>query len=328
MTCRNKNSHVGKAIPVELLITLNEAIELIPSHYENELCQFIRHHHLYHYHDPYLPSTPVLETTTNLITNNTADARSTPPAINPANEQLSTRSDLIVQFFTKLRERGLRLMRFMFTDKDERQINAITNIFGEDAVQRWFQPTENREGRRCDYADHCEIIVSMMQRHYDIHMNRPVGGVIVLERPTIFMAVYRSHGWRRWARNSRITIPIGKTTMMIESQWRILKRDFLVNSIRPDVWIIWWSGLYHSEADSYYPSHVFIKNHWELDQFVREWHAKTGRGEPGFNSRRNRSENMNAEKLYSLSIENWTCGCPSYAKSRFMLCKHLIPCLS
>ena len=62
---------------------------------------------------------------------------------------------------------------------------------------------------------------------------------------------------------------------------------------------------------------------WELE-FVREWHTKTGRGEPGSNSRRNRSENTNAEELYLPSIENWTCGCPSYAKSRFMLCKHLI----
>ncbi|KAG2206480.1 hypothetical protein INT45_005516, partial [Circinella minor] len=62
---------------------------------------------------------------------------------------------------------------------------------------------------------------------------------------------------------------------------------------------------------------------WELE-FVHEWHTKTGRGEPGSNSRHNRSENDNAEELYLPSIENWMCGCPSYAKSRFMLCKHLI----
>ncbi|KAI9243341.1 hypothetical protein BDA99DRAFT_449198, partial [Phascolomyces articulosus] len=53
---------------------------------------------------------------------------------------------------------------------------------------------------------------------------------------------YKESWWNTWARSTRTAIPIIKTTMMIESQWRILKRDFLVNSIRPRldylVWII------------------------------------------------------------------------------------------
>ena len=36
ITCRNKNSDVGKAIPAELLITMSEAIELIPSRYDDD----------------------------------------------------------------------------------------------------------------------------------------------------------------------------------------------------------------------------------------------------------------------------------------------------
>ncbi|KAI7858088.1 hypothetical protein BDC45DRAFT_532368 [Circinella umbellata] len=36
ITCRNKNSDVGKAIPAELLITTSEAIELIPSRYDDD----------------------------------------------------------------------------------------------------------------------------------------------------------------------------------------------------------------------------------------------------------------------------------------------------
>lgn len=158
-------------------------------------------------------ATATTTNTTTTTTPTTADVPSTPPAVNPTNEQLSTRSDLISQFFTKLRERGLRSVRFMFTDKDEGQINAIANVFGEEAVrlclwhlmravklqlaknkledpqydveeamrrftfvERSFQPTENREGRRCERADHREIIVAMMRRHYDMHSNIPVGG--------------------------------------------------------------------------------------------------------------------------------------------------------
>ena len=139
---------------------------------------------------------------------------------------------------------------------------------------------------------------------------------------------YKVSWWKRWARSSRVAIPIGKTTMMIESQWRILKRDFLVNSIRPRLDYLVWIIIQKQIVTIHHTFSIKIVNRmqkldWELE-FVREWHAKTGCGEPGSNSRRNRSENTNAEELYLPSIENWTCGCPSYAKSRFMLCKHLI----
>ncbi|KAG2206438.1 hypothetical protein INT45_011863 [Circinella minor] len=116
--------------------------------------------------------------------------------------------------------------------------------------------------------------------------------------------------------------------MMIESLWRILKRDFLVNSIRPRLDYLVWIIIQKQIVTIHHTFSLKIVNRtqkldWELE-FVHEWHTKTGRGEPGSNSRRNRSENDNAEKLYLPLIENWTCGCPSYAKSRLILCKHLI----
>ncbi|KAG2216782.1 hypothetical protein INT45_009669 [Circinella minor] len=64
------------------------------------------------------------------------------------------------------------------------------------------------------------------------------------------------------------------------------------------------------------------KLEWELE-FVREWHVKTGRSDPGSNSRGTRAENPNADQLYLPSLENWTCGCPSFATSHFMLCKQV-----
>ncbi|KAG2217339.1 hypothetical protein INT45_009096 [Circinella minor] len=186
-------------------------------------------------------------------------------------------------------------------------------------VEHWFQPTESREGRRCERADHREIIVSMMRRHYDMHTNIPVEGEaynFCKEHNLrdawayLYNRWYKESWWKRWARSSRVAIPIGKTTMMIESQWRIPKRDFLVNSIRPRLDYLVWIIIQKQIVTIYQTFSLKIVNRtqtlvWELE-FVREWHTKTSRGEPGSNSRCNRSENDNAEELYLPSIENWT----------------------
>ncbi|KAI7849552.1 hypothetical protein BDC45DRAFT_609476 [Circinella umbellata] len=170
ITCRNINSDVGKAISAVLLITLNEAIKLIPSRYDDDeefhvdstyktnrpghdlfpvvatvngigfpIAYFLLK--MNPINPPVTTSTTIATataTTTNLTTTTTpttADALSTPPAVNSTNEQLSSRSDLAAQVFTKLGERGLCSVRFMFTDKGEKQINVIANVFGEDAVR-------------------------------------------------------------------------------------------------------------------------------------------------------------------------------------------------
>ena len=51
---------------------------------------------------------------------------------------------------------------------------------------------------------------------------------------------YREPWFKKWARSARVAVPIGKTTMMIESQWRILKRDFLINNPRPRLDLLVW----------------------------------------------------------------------------------------
>ena len=139
---------------------------------------------------------------------------------------------------------------------------------------------------------------------------------------------YCDSWWNRWARSTRTAIPIGKTTMMIESQWRILKRDFLVNSNRPRLDFLVWIIIQKQLVKVHHTFLLKVVNRieklsWEL-KFTREWHTKTGRNDLGSNSRGQRPENSNAEQLYRPSLDKWTCDCPSFAASRFMLCKHLI----
>ncbi|KAI9264338.1 hypothetical protein BDA99DRAFT_537050 [Phascolomyces articulosus] len=130
------------------------------------------------------------------------------------------------------------------------------------------------------------------------------------------------HSWfRRWARSARVPIPIGKTTMMIESQRRILKRDFLINNSRPRLDLLVWIIIHRQSRLVIHNFAVKIINRaqvldWELE-FTQEWN-------PGLTHRDNRPENVDAEQLYSPSLDTWACGCTSFASSRFMLYKHLI----
>ena len=139
---------------------------------------------------------------------------------------------------------------------------------------------------------------------------------------------YREPWFKKWARSARVVVPIGKTTMMIESQWRILKRDFLINNPRPRLDLLVWIIIHKQSRLVLHNFLLKIINRaqtldWELE-FVREWDTKSGRNDPGLGYMDNRPENPNATELYSPSLEHWTCGCPSFFESRFMLCKHLI----
>ena len=144
----------------------------------------------------------------------------------------------------------------------------------------------------------------------------------------LYQRWYREPWFKRWARSTRVTIPIGKTAMMIESQWRILKRDVLINNPRPRLDLLVWIIIHEQ---SRLVLHNFLSKivnraqtlDWELE-FVREWDTKSGRNDPGLTYMDNRPENPNAEQLCRPSLDDWTCGWPSFARSRFMLCKHLI----
>ena len=153
-------------------------------------------------------------TTINTSNSPTPNIDNTPTTYAPTAEEIqeATRSQLIAGFFTRLRSRGLN-PRFMFTDKDEGQIDAISQVFSGNAVRlclwhlmravklqlakpklsnpqynineavnrfpfvsRQFQPTADRNGRRCENAGHREAIVVMMRKHYHMHSNILIEG--------------------------------------------------------------------------------------------------------------------------------------------------------
>ena len=101
----------------------------------------------------------------------------------------------------------------------------------------------------------------------------------------LYQRWYRESWFKRWARSTRVTIPIGKTTMMIESQWRILKRDFLINNPRPRLDLLVWIIIHKQSRLVLHNFLLKIVNRaqtsdWELE-FVRKWDTKSGRNDPG-----------------------------------------------
>ena len=114
---------------------------------------------------------------------------------------------------------------------------------------------------------------------------------------------------------------MAKTTMMVEAQWRVLKHDFLTNLPRPRldllIWIITEQQLPLISAKFL----LKIRNRrqalkWQLS-FAKDWSTLT-------KSLRDNGEHTNASNLYLPSVKLWTCGCPAFASSKIMLCKHLV----
>ena len=129
---------------------------------------------------------------------------------------------------------------------------------------------------------------------------------------------YKPEAWKQWARSAvpdRITA--GKTTMLIEAHWKVLKRNHLYrfNRARLDL-------LVFVIIDRYFPD---LRHKYNLST-VRSREAT--RWEKKFTVEWNKAyrvtESHNANALYQPSIETWTCGCRSYLTSKFLICKHLV----
>jgi MULE transposase domain len=125
---------------------------------------------------------------------------------------------------------------------------------------------------------------------------------------------YSMQRWREWARSSKSEISVLKTTMIVESHWRLIKRDYLYTFNKPRVDLLVWvllSRLIPRCLAKY--RQVFCSRQrasWRED-FKKIWRGC-----------KNRARNDNT--TYLTNTTTWTCSCPAYLLNRFLLCKHLI----
>lgn len=127
---------------------------------------------------------------------------------------------------------------------------------------------------------------------------------------------YQYHLWILWARAATPNeICIFKTTMMLESHWKVIKRNYLPRFFRPRIdlvtFIIVTRLIPHSEImyDKYQRGREKVS--WRKD-FKKHWKDLVKR-EVSENSCR-----------YYTNSDQWICSCPAFLKDRFFLCKHLV----
>ncbi|CAG8848878.1 13948_t:CDS:2, partial [Gigaspora margarita] len=114
----------------------------------------------------------------------------------------------------------------------------------------------------------------------------------------------------------RATTPIGKTNMMIESHWKVLKHCYLHRFNRPRldylVWIIYSRVLPDQTTHFQQISLGRATPKW-FDEFKKSWNQLATK--PIADS---------VEERYAINLDYWLCSCPSFLRSRFLICKHLI----
>ena len=138
----------------------------------------------------------------------------------------------------------------------------------------------------------------------------------------LFVNWYRPKMWKLWARSENPDeIPVLKTTMVMESHWRLLKHDYLHRFNRPRIDLVIWILITRVIPDSRDRlaalrcggSRMF-KGSWRK-AFKSEW-KKLALVEV----------DDTRHEFYHTDPIAWTCGCDSYLFSRFLLCKHLVHC--
>src|ERR1700684_1581044 len=115
---------------------------------------------------------------------------------------------------------------------------------------------------------------------------------------------YQPSQWVLWARSTNATeIPVLKTTMIVESHWRKLKHDYLHKFNRPRIDLVVWVLLTRAIPDS-------LVRMWRK-AFKREWKKLTIRSEVI----------EDPIQRYHTNPAQWTCACPIFINSRFLICK-------
>jgi hypothetical protein len=125
---------------------------------------------------------------------------------------------------------------------------------------------------------------------------------------------YQFNSWVLWARAATPNeICVFKTTMLVESHWKVIKRNYLPRFFRPRLdlvtYIIITRLLPHSEMmyDKYKKGREKVS--WRKE-FKKHW--------------KDLAKKECSGKLYYTNTDQWICSCSAFLIDRFFLCKHLV----
>jgi hypothetical protein len=126
---------------------------------------------------------------------------------------------------------------------------------------------------------------------------------------------YTKTAYDRWAKSGVANkLPIGKTTMMIEAHWKVLKRTHLYHYNRARLDLVTFVILqhYYKKLKVKYQSMVVYRSETSTfeSRFMKEWIKGRVAEVSG--------------TMYSTDLVRWVCGCQSFLHSPVTLCKHLV----
>jgi hypothetical protein len=114
-------------------------------------------------------------------------------------------------------------------------------------------------------------------------------------------------------------IPISRTTMRLESHWRILKRDYASHLIRPRLDVLTYiicTGLVPSRVHLYLQVEAGRVKPSLYEDFVSLWRQCADAIDESVIGDRN--------NIYHADKRKWVCSCPSFIFNSRYMCKHLV----
>ncbi|KAF8588750.1 hypothetical protein K439DRAFT_1533549 [Ramaria rubella] len=131
---------------------------------------------------------------------------------------------------------------------------------------------------------------------------------------------YTPGRWKLWARSEYDKIPRLKTTMICESHWGRIKHDYLHHFHKPRLDVLVWVIM----------TKLIPPYHKKLDELLT--YKGCFHGLPSWRKAFKREWRQCEKKLvqdpenpkYTPDPWRWVCTCPSFVKSRFLICKHLV----
>lgn len=137
----------------------------------------------------------------------------------------------------------------------------------------------------------------------------------------LFVNWYAPEQWKLWARSScSEAIPVLKTTMIVESHWRRIKHDYLHQYNRPriDLVVSILTSLVIPQAIDKMNA-IRCKNHRKA---VAAWRKAFKKN---WDDLQVSVVHQDLLKYHTDPVQ-WTCACPRFLLSRFLLCKHIKHC--
>ena len=124
---------------------------------------------------------------------------------------------------------------------------------------------------------------------------------------------YQKKLWILWCRAAiEDQFCIFRTTMLMESHWKVIKRDFLPKFFRPRIDLLIYIIIsrliphHQQQYQKYLNEREYVS--WKKD-FKKEW---------------KQLEKTKINNFYLTDTTRWICGCLSFACNRFLICKHLV----